>query len=657
MIGNPALTQVAVSSLARHHQLCQKHFSPKCFSPYTTIKKTLVSDAVPYHWNASNISTSQTTNNVNIITPSTSFHINIQENSPESLATAFTHVSDETDNAEIPNDELFTLDILKNYLETNPTRQRWCWMKKSNSITLNVMEPKLLTTHCQVTINDDLQAQGNLPDETFFFDLHDKLSSINDFIEIQKKVESTAYCIGGDQIKCIPRSPNCTHYVDEALRNPNRCHTLNYMRCAACKSYAKSIEAVQRISSNQNFYSAYEELAHMKTDQKKKVAQVRRLQVAKQNLIIASEDAEKQAHDALKEAFEAALCTLPELQQLVVRNCFKFAEMNSKQRRYDMEWICICLLMRSLSRRLYDRMKQLKLLILPCRNTLDGYVKNIELYFGFRQSVFDCLRYVASTMEDNQKRGVLLADEMSLTESIHFNRQTLEFEGFVNLGDYTTDIEKRQIANHSLVLMFQPFQGDHVKVIGMFLSKGAVKGETLKKLLDEAIQRLGGVGYPVDAVVTDGASWNRKVWTDSGIGFQKFYCKNPFQRPNDPRHPLFEVDDEDLFEKLWFISDFPHLMKTFRNSIMNRDNFWTPDGLVKKSHWRAVIQYENHLKFTLKMAYKLTDAHLAPQGYEKMNVLLAYQVIHLLLKGIHQLREISSHFINFYRIFLNFALK
>ncbi|XP_074094037.1 uncharacterized protein LOC141524209 isoform X2 [Cotesia typhae] len=52
----------------------------------------------------------------------------------------------------------------------------------------------------------------------------------------------------------------------------------------------------------------------------------------------------------------------------------------------------------------------------------------------------------------------------------------------------------------------------------------------------------------------------------------------------------------------------------------------TPDGMVRKSHWEALLKYENHLKANLKVAYKLTPEHLNPEGYQKMNVRLAEEL-------------------------------
>lgn len=55
-------------------------------------------------------------------------------------------------------------------------------------------------------------------------------------------------------------------------------------------------------------------------------------------------------------------------------------------------------------------------------------------------------------------------------------------------------------------------------------------------------------------------------------------------------------------------------------------NFQTPYGTVKKQHWHALLEEENYRQPNLKVAYKLTPAHLKPKGFQAMNVPLATEV-------------------------------
>ena len=70
----------------------------------------------------------------------------------------------------------------------------------------------------------------------------------------------------------------------------------------------------------------------------------------------------------------------------------------------------------------------------------------------------------------------------------------------------------------------------------------------------EAVILLENSGLFVDVVTTDGASWNRKMWSEFGISEKNVSCAHVC----DPER------------RLWFISDFPHLMKNVRNCITDK---------------------------------------------------------------------------------------
>ena len=52
----------------------------------------------------------------------------------------------------------------------------------------------------------------------------------------------------------------------------------------------------------------------------------------------------------------------------------------------------------------------------------------------------------------------------------------------------------------------------------------------------------------------------------------------------------------------------------------------TPDGMIRKKHWRVLLEVENKHFYNMKVAYKLTEDHLDPKYYQKMNVPMAFYV-------------------------------
>ena len=69
----------------------------------------------------------------------------------------------------------------------------------------------------------------------------------------------------------------------------------------------------------------------------------------------------------------------------------------------------------------------------------------------------------------NHFLGSLLVDEFSLTEFVRFLRKTKLMEGFVDLGEHTPENQKNMRANHALVFMFQPFQGQWRQVSFLYI--------------------------------------------------------------------------------------------------------------------------------------------------------------------------------------------
>ena len=209
---------------------------------------------------------------------------------------------------------------------------------------------------------------------------------------------------------------------------------------------------------------------------------------------------------------------------------------------------------------------------------------------------------------------------------MHLDKETLKILGLVDLGKYTPERLKDVPADHALVCMFQSFQGQYIQTISAHLSKGAVKGEELAKIMMEAIVLLEQSDFFVDALVGDAAPWNRNMWRKFGLK-KKSYEREASQRKytvddNDDddddddevdenldkdllaytmpkrtaakktkkktarrkkRTILTTADDESIDSgascihpvddkrRLWFVSDFPHLIKSVKQRVLNAE--------------------------------------------------------------------------------------
>lgn len=74
----------------------------------------------------------------------------------------------------------------------------------------------------------------------------------------------------------------------------------------------------------------------------------------------------------------------------------------------------------------------------------------------------------------------------------------------------------------------------------------------------KAICLLENAGASVDGVVSDGASTNRKLWSELGISGKTANFANSI------KHPL---DDK---KKIYMFSDAPHLIKNIRNRLQSK---------------------------------------------------------------------------------------
>ena len=163
---------------------------------------------------------------------------------------------------------------------------------------------------------------------------------------------------------------------------------------------------------------------------------------------------------------------------------------------------------------------------------------------------------------------------MQLSEGVSLDRTSLTYTGFTSLGNYTPANEKNHFGDHALIFMYQPFRGAWVQALACFLSKGCAKSDVLRQLILECIILLEKSGFFVDAVVSDGASWHRGVCTALGINEGSVSCRHPCDVLDD----IVNSDDSDATDvaseggrRLWFLSDFPHLIKTMRNGLVPRE--------------------------------------------------------------------------------------
>nr|XP_037276608.1 uncharacterized protein LOC119169682 [Rhipicephalus microplus] len=379
--------------------------------------------------------------------------------------------------------------------------------------------------------------------------------------------------------------------------------------CAECKSLRKALLTRKSYINCRVHLPVKKTLSSRLTQQKKKTARLQNqacvlkkklsVMLAK-NVAIAEED------------FNAKVALLPEKQREATLHIFKASSRKStKGMIFSNEWVLECLIMKLKSARLYEHLRKEKILVLPSKTTLRKYLKCYRTGFGFSNKIFDVLKQKTCTMDEFLCHGGLIVDELKLSEHLSVNSEG-RIDGFVDLGQFTSDKDKHSVCDHGMVIIFVPFVGKWTQILAAFATHGNINGNLLTKIMLEAVILAEKAGLKVDFITSDGATWNRKMWSVMGIKASLTETKCSTLHPVDPTR------------KLHFLSDFPHLIKCLRNGLL-RSDYETPEGRVSLQFVRKALELDG-CSVTLQAMHGITGSHTNPNNFEKMRVSLAFQL-------------------------------
>lgn len=100
---------------------------------------------------------------------------------------------------------------------------------------------------------------------------------------------------------------------------------------------------------------------------------------------------------------------LPKNQQEAVKTCFDASKVvSSNGRRYTLNWIYECMLIRIKSRKTYEHIRIHNILTLPSVETIRKYLKHTKGVYGFQPSTFTCLKEKSKHININERRGTII---------------------------------------------------------------------------------------------------------------------------------------------------------------------------------------------------------------------------------------------------------
>ncbi|KAL3219861.1 hypothetical protein MRX96_005623 [Rhipicephalus microplus] len=215
------------------------------------------------------------------------------------------------------------------------------------------------------------------------------------------------------------------------------------------------------------------------------------------------------------------------------------------------------------------------------------------------------------------ERSIMLTEQLhSLSAVLRrpselWSMQTFEQTNALSYQTTKLDRDATPTFVHDMIVLFEI----ETQIIGAFHSSGNVKARLPTKILIEATILCEQIGLYLDYICCDRASWNRYVWNILGIRATL----------NDIQCRVVHTCDKHRF--LYVISDFPHLMKCARNTMM-KHGFNNHNG---RAHWEPVstMWKLDNSAITLKVAPKLTRSHIFPNEFGKMRVDWTFHVFSL----------------------------
>ena len=240
---------------------------------------------------------------------------------------------------------------------------------------------------------------------------------------------------------------------------------------------------------------------------------------------------------------------------------------------------------------------------LPSMSTLQKFINLIQIKTGFNEDIFHLLKMKTLSMNNDEKKCILLMDEISLKEGIQYSEHEDKIFGLVDYGgeNYT----KTQ-ANCALVLMLRGINTKWKEQIAYFLGHNSISRKSLVSIIENSMKFIKATGLNLMGITTDQGSNFSSLFKSFGGT-----CEYPYAEINN--------------DKILIFNDVPHLLKSTRNILYNGYRIETEEGIVDWKHIETCFQINNTNNFN--MIPKISNNHIyIPKFGGKMKVSYASQV-------------------------------
>lgn len=242
-------------------------------------------------------------------------------------------------------------------------------------------------------------------------------------------------------------------------------------------------------------------------------------------------------------------------------------------------------------------------IVLPGECTVRRWLNSIHYTTGFSEKYLEQIKLKISDMTYDEKKCVILLDEVSIMKSVEYNKIIDEIEGFEDLGSIG---RTQKLGSHALVTMVRGLIKNWKFPFSYYFTGSGVKGDDLVKIIKDSVEKMLNVGLLPSAIVCDQGTQNRRMFSLLGA---------------TEDNPSTIICSTNLF----LIYDMPHLMKSIRNNLLTGD-FKIDNNIVSMKDIHKTYEIDTN-NTTARAMTKITPTHLNPNPFQKMSCKLAIQLL------------------------------
>lgn len=297
---------------------------------------------------------------------------------------------------------------------------------------------------------------------------------------------------------------------------------------------------------------------------------------------------------------------------------------------------------------------------LPASRTLSERLRHVTCRPGVQHDIIDALKEKSAIFSAYDHNVILAIDEIQLKAQIEYDASLKELTG------YTTLPKTGKAATHALVAMIRGIATYWKQVVSWHLTANSVPGAILHSHVIDIIRCVEETGFKVRGIVTDMGPTNTSLWRHLGVKVSRdqriHYAQHPVRTESklyifaDPQHVLKnirncllkydiqvsvctddeqQVTDNDVPEAEEFVEcvtngeayQSDNSILSSEISISARlDNIVSALATVQMQHFHSLLLKQE--QYDLRLAPKLSQKHLNPDQHKKMNVRLAYELLH-----------------------------